>query len=58
MLMHALSSLSQLGAVTSDGRWLGHDYVLALIAATFPAWSLVTIVRGWFRRGPVAIQAR
>ena len=55
MLMHTLSNVSQLTAVAADGRWLGQDYVLALLAATFPAWTLVTLVRGWFRRAAAAI---
>ena len=50
MWIHNLSSVSHLTAVAADGRWLGQDYVLALFAATFPAWTLYTLVRGWFRR--------
>ena len=58
MLMHALSNVSHLSAVASDGRWLGQDCVLALIAATFPAWTVVTLVRGWVRAAVGARQAR
>ena len=49
MTPHAIAAVSHLTAFASDGRWMGQDYVLALIAATFPAWTLLTLVRGWFR---------
>ena len=29
------------------GTWLGSDYALTLCAATFPAWSLFTLLRAW-----------
>ena len=43
-------------AAGGDGRWMGYDYVMALLAGTFPAWSLFTLVRGWVcgRAVPVA----
>jgi hypothetical protein len=55
MLANALIQLSHLSAAGPDGRWLGQDNVLALLAATFPAWTVITLVRGWFR--PKAIAA-
>ena len=41
------TDLSNVLSFAADGRWMGCDYVLALVAATFPAWTLVTLVRGW-----------
>ena len=61
MWMHNLlnpSNLSHMTAVAADGRWLGQDYVLALLAATFPAWTLYTLVGAWLRAAVVPAVAR
>ena len=53
-----MTEFPQLLAAGADGRWLGQDYVLALIAATFPAWALFTLVSGWVGgRAGVAVSA-
>ena len=49
MMPMATECLNLLAA--AEGRWLGYDYVLALFGATFPAWALFTLMRGWVR-GP------
>lgn len=56
MLAYALLNLSPLIAA-ADVRGMGHDYMLSLIAATFPGWALFTLVRGWWRPGLAAAAA-
>ncbi len=55
MLAQILMTVSNLLAAGPDGRWLGNDYVLSLLAGTFPAWTLFTLVRGWVRPGAIPI---
>ena len=58
MLASAATHLLQVFlAAVPEGRWLGQDYGLALLAASFPAWTLITLLRGWFRPRPVAATA-
>jgi hypothetical protein len=37
----------------SAGGWMGADYALSLCAATFPAWTLFTLLRSWMTPQPV-----
>ena len=57
MWMQNLSNLSHVTALAADGRWLGQDYALALLAATFPAWTLYTLVGAWLKAAPATAPA-
>lgn len=55
MIATMMMNVSHALAAAPDGRWLGFDYGLALLGATFPAWGLVTLVQGWVRGKTAAV---
>ena len=58
MLAQAQMSVLHLLGAAPDGRWLGNDFVWSLLASTFPAWTLFTLVRGWVRGSVAPAYAR
>lgn len=58
MVATMLTQLTGVLGASADGRWMGCDYVLALFAGTFPAWSLFTLMREWVCPNAIRVRSR